>query len=177
MIKVVGGKYRTRNLEVPPHLEVPSKSIVRTGMMNALSMDLPGSICLDLFAGSGALGIEALSRGAKFCFFGEYDATSCEVIRKNLTTLKEGNAKVIHSDFAGVLNNFSDKYDIVFLDPPYAMKDVYKDVPRFLIEKDRISKNGVVVLEYEGEVDAPKELFSRYREYHYGRTKVMILWR
>ena len=57
------------------------------------------------------------------------------------------------------------------------MKDVYKDVPRFLIENDRLTQNGVVVLEYEGEVEAPKELFSRFREYHYGRTKVMILWR
>ena len=177
MIKVVGGKYRTRNLEVPPHLEVPSKSIVRTGMMNALSMDLPGSICLDLFAGSGALGIEALSRGAKFCYFCDMDGSSVDVIKKNLATLKESNAKVIHSDFAGVVNNFSDKYDIVFLDPPYAMKDVYKDVPRFLIENDRLTQNGIVVLEYEGEVEAPKELFSRFREYHYGRTKVMILWR
>ena len=177
MIQVVGGKYRTRNLEDPPHLEVHSKSIVRTGMMNALSMDLPGSICLDLFAGSGALGIEALSRGAKFCYFCDMDGSSVEVIKKNLATLKESNAKAIHSDFAGVLNNFSDKYDIVFLDPPYAMKDVYKDVPRFLIENDRLTQNGVVVLEYEGEVEAPKELFSRFREYHYGRTKVMILWR
>ncbi|MCR5692574.1 MAG: 16S rRNA (guanine(966)-N(2))-methyltransferase RsmD [Bacilli bacterium] len=177
MIKVVGGKYRTRNLEVPPHLEVPSKSIVRTGMMNALSMDLSGSVCLDLFAGSGALGIEALSRGAKFCYFADLDGTSADVIRKNLMTLKENNAKVIHSDFAGVLKNYNDKYDIVFLDPPYAMKDVYKDVPRFLIENDRLSPNGVVVLEYEGEIETPKELFSRVREYHYGRTKVMILWR
>ena len=177
MIKVVGGKYRTRNLEVPPHLEVPSKSIVRTGMMNALTNDLGGSVCLDLFAGSGALGIEALSRGAKYCYFCDLDGSSTDVIKKNLVTLKEENAKVIHSDFAGVLNSFNDKYDIVFLDPPYAMKDVYKDVPRFLIEKDRLTENGIVVLEYEGEVEAPKELFSRFREYHYGRTKVMILWR
>lgn len=177
MIKITSGKYRSRILEVPPHLEVPSKSIVRTGMMNALSQVTEGAVCLDLFAGSGALGIEALSRGAKYCYFVELDRESANTINKNLNTLKEPNGMVFNGDFAGILEKTTEKYDIVFLDPPYKMKDVYKDVPKYLLEHDRLTDNAVVVLEYEGEVDAPKECFSRSKEYHYGRTKVLILWR
>ncbi len=96
MIKVVSGKYRTRNLEVPPHLEVPSKSVVRTGMMNALSMGIPGSVCLDLFAGSGALGIEALSRGAAYCVFCDKDRASIALIKENIKRCgAESKSKVV----------------------------------------------------------------------------------
>lgn len=177
MIKITSGKYRSRVLEVPSYLEVPSKSIVRTGMMNALSTYLEGTVVLDLFGGSGALAIEALSRGAAFAYIGELELEGVKTIERNLSTLKESNARVIHGDYKEILNNYQDKYDVVFLDPPYKMKEVYKEVPEYLLKNDRLSENAIVVLEYEGEIETPKECFSRTKEYHYGRTKVLIMWR
>lgn len=177
MIKITSGKYRSRVLEVPSYLEVPSKSIVRTGMMNALSLYMEGAVVLDLFGGSGALGIEALSRGAKFAYISELELEGVKTIQRNLSTLKESNAMVIHGDYESVLNNYTEKYDIVFLDPPYKMKEVYKEVPEYLLKNDRLTEHAIVVLEYEGEIETPKECFSRVKEYHYGRTKVLIMWR
>ena len=69
MLKVAGGKYRSRLLEVPPLVTVPTKSMVREALANALREKIPGAVVLDMFAGSGALGIEMLSRGAKYAHF------------------------------------------------------------------------------------------------------------
>ncbi|MCR4562722.1 MAG: 16S rRNA (guanine(966)-N(2))-methyltransferase RsmD [Bacilli bacterium] len=176
MIKLVSGKYRSRSIEVPPSVTVPTKSIVRTAILNALTNDVTDARVLDLFAGSGALGFEALSRGARFCQFVDNSAEVVAVLKQNILTLKDNSSNVFYGGYDRYFEvNPGVKFDIVFLDPPYADKDVYANVPAFLIKEEILSENGVVVLEYEGEINPPLELYASNRHYKYGRTHVMIL--
>lgn len=180
MLKITSGKYRSREIEVPPFDTVPTKNMVRTAIGNALTNDLYGASVLDLFAGSGALGIECLSRGAKGCDFVDASKDATKVIEKNLAKLKEPNGTVFCMSFLDFLNSLGvkKKYDVVLLDPPYKEKEFYSEATSLLLEKDLLSSNGVVVIEYEGEEPSfPKEGFKSARTYHYGRTYVSIYWR
>ena len=95
MINVIGGKYRSRVLLTPPSsTTLPTKNMVRGAIFSALG-NLNGAIVLDLFAGSGALGIEALSRGAKEAIFVELDKVAAKVVKDNLDKLKEENGRVL----------------------------------------------------------------------------------
>lgn len=179
MLKIAGGSYRSRIIETPSSLTVPTKSMVREAVANALAMDFRGAEVLDLFAGSGALGLEALSRGAKEAYFVDSAPEAYEVIAKNIASLK-ANGKAFCGDFDAELTSFHQagiRFDIVFLDPPYAMKDVYQSVPERLVKENILSDQGVVVLEFEGEVEPPFSLFRGAKRYHYGRTDVWILRR
>lgn len=179
MLKIAAGQYRSRVIETPQSLTVPTKAMVREAMGNALYQDLQGAVVLDLFAGSGALGLEALSRGAKEAYFVDSSPEAYQVINRNLTSLK-AQGKAFCKDFEQALNDFKKQnlhFDIVFLDPPYARKDIYQSVPKRLLEEDLLSEKAVVVLEFEGEVDAPLSLFVSSKRYHYGRTDVLILRR
>jgi 16S rRNA (guanine(966)-N(2))-methyltransferase RsmD len=178
MIKVSGGIYRSRILATPPTGTVPTKAIVREAMANALQDKIPGADVLDLFAGSGALGIEALSRGAKSCVFVDEAPEAVSVIKGNLASLKEKRGEVIQADFAEGLRLLGGRsFDIVFLDPPYALKDLYATLPARLLEGLYLKPGAAVALEYEGTIEAPKSRFSSFREYNYGRTHVLILRR
>ena len=121
MLKIAGGSYRSRIIETPSSLTVPTKSMVREAVANALAMDFRGAEVLDLFAGSGALGLEALSRGAKEAYFVDSAPEAYEVIAKNIASLK-ANGKAFCGDFDAELTSFHQagiRFDIVFLDPPY----------------------------------------------------------
>jgi 16S rRNA (guanine966-N2)-methyltransferase len=179
MLKIAGGTYRSRVIETPASLTVPTKSMVREAVANALAMDFRGAKVLDLFAGSGALGLEALSRGAEVAYFVDSSPEAFAVIEKNIATLK-AEGKAFCGDFDAELASFKNqglRFDIVFLDPPYAMKDVYRSVPERLVKDDLLSEKGIVVLEFEGEVEPPFSLFQGAKRYHYGRTDVWILRR
>lgn len=177
MLKLVSGKYRSRSIDVPPSVTVPTKSMVRTAIGNALMEDMRGANVLDLFAGSGALGFESLSRGAKHCVFVDASKDAIDVIRKNAALLKETNCDIVFSDYKDALKKMKTQFNIVYLDPPYRMKEVYQDVPRLLLELNLLSDNAAVVLEYEGDIEAPVELFSFSKVYNYGRTHVLLLRR
>jgi len=179
MIRIAAGLYRSRIIETPASLTVPTKSMVREAMENALYQDLQGATVLDLFAGSGALALEALSRGAKEAYFVDSSMEACAVINRNIGTLK-AKGKVFCEDFDKAISDFQAariRFDVVFLDPPYAMKDVYSSVPKDLLERGLLSDKAVVALEFEGEVNAPLSLFTSSKRYHYGRTDVLILRR
>jgi 16S rRNA (guanine966-N2)-methyltransferase len=180
VLKIVSGSYRSRTIDVPSSCTVPSKSIVRTAIANALGQDLLNAKVLDLFAGSGALGIEALSRGAVFCFFNDASVEASVVIKNNLKKLKEDKASVTSFDYRAALTAYAQQeavFDIVFLDPPYSMKEVYATVPNILLDTGLLSPRGVVVLEFEGEITTPSTRFSFAKTYNYGRTKVLVLRR
>lgn len=179
MLKIVSGKYRSREIAVPPSVTVPTKSIVRTGIANALSEFMLGARVLDLFAGSGALGIECLSRGAAYCDFVDSSKEAIETIKANLQKLKETRFSLFESPFDSFLTQQSGGgYDIVLLDPPYKNKDYYLEAVHLLIEKGLLCSESALVLEYEGEApDIDESLFSKVKEYRYGRTKVRICWR
>ncbi len=178
MLKIAAGKYRSRQIEVPSSLEVPTKSIVRTALGNALSEKIIGSKVLDLFAGSGALGIECLSRGASYCDFVDASNEASKTIIDNLKKLKETKASVFCSDFLIFLQQNKNVYDIVLIDPPYAKKDYYAQAVNSLIETKAIREDGVIALEYEGDRPLyPSSYFEKEKDYRYGRSSLTILWR
>ena len=122
-MRIVAGQWRGRRIEAPPGRDVrPTLDRVREAWMSILQHDLPGSRVLDLFAGSGALGLEALSRGAEFADFVENDARTLRVLRENVESLGAAELLEIHRydalKFASKLE--TNVYDIAFADPPYA---------------------------------------------------------
>lgn len=180
MIKIVGGTYRSRIILTPNEGTVPTKSMVREAIFSALSDIIPASSCLDLFAGSGALGIEALSRGAKQTVFVDSEPAAYLVIEKNLMTLKETKGIIIKADYLAALAKLASEkkvFDVIFLDPPYAMKDSYQETVNFVLSHRMLSPNGAVVLEYEGTIPFEESPFLLARHYNYGRTNVLIVRR
>ena len=175
MIQIIGGKYRSRQIQTPDEGTVPTKNRVREALMSAVGDILPGATVLDLFAGSGALGIEALSRGAKKAYFVDSRNLATKVITGNLKTLKEGNGLVFTDDFHSFLRKDGlPKFDLVFLDPPYAEGGYYQEAVSMLLERDLLSEHAAIVMEYERGISVDVSSFARYKEYTYGRTKVLI---
>jgi 16S rRNA (guanine966-N2)-methyltransferase len=122
-LRIIGGQWRSRKLRFPtlPGLR-PTPDRVRETLFNWLAPIISGARCLDLFAGSGALGLEALSRGAANCFFIDNARSAADALRDNLQLLKSTDGSVVQADGIHWLHNAptSDTFHIVFLDPPFA---------------------------------------------------------
>ena len=120
-LRIIGGQWRGRRLPVPeaPGLR-PTPDRVRETLFNWLAPTLAGSTCLDLFSGTGALCLEALSRGAAHATLVEQAAPVVETLRRNIETLKAHNAEVRHADALEFLQGPVTPVDILFLDPPFA---------------------------------------------------------
>jgi 16S rRNA (guanine966-N2)-methyltransferase len=120
-LRVIGGKYRSRLLRVPqrPGLR-PTPDRVRETLFNWLGQDLDGLACLDLFAGSGALGFEAASRGAKHVVMVERERAACDALEVNRRALAASQIEIIKADALRFLRDGRGVYDVVFLDPPFA---------------------------------------------------------
>lgn len=131
-MRVIGGEFRSRRLKTVPGRAVrPTSDRLRETLFNVLGEEVVGKVFLDAYAGCGAVGIEALSRGAARAVFVESDRKAVDVIRENLRALNiEGRAEVIGRQAAGVLGTV--RGDIVFLDPPYAETAEYEKALRVL---------------------------------------------
>lgn len=122
MLRIIGGVWRGRKLRFPASAAIrPTPDRVRETLFNWLATATPGARCLDLFAGSGALGLEALSRGAAHVTFIEQDAAAAEELRTRLHEWRAGDARVLRADALRYLSGEPPQpFDIVFLDPPFA---------------------------------------------------------
>ncbi len=134
-MRIVAGRWRGRRISAPPGSRVrPTLDRVREAWMSILQLDLPSARVLDLYAGSGALGLEALSRGAVTADFVEKDPKSLRVLRENIDALGALNVATIHRKsalpFAEALGVLA--YDIAFADPPYATADAAKLAERWI---------------------------------------------
>jgi 16S rRNA (guanine966-N2)-methyltransferase len=126
-VRIIGGKHRGRKVSFPPIADLrPTPDRVRETLFNWLNPGLPQSRCLDLFAGSGVLGLEALSRGAEFVVFVEKNPTAADSIQTNADTFHETAFQIIHGNVLSwleaqtqVLKTKENTFDVVFLDPPY----------------------------------------------------------
>ena len=118
-MKIISGIYKGRNI-LGYNIDGtrPTQDRIKENLFNSINFLLEDKIVLDLFSGSGNLGIEALSRGAKYAYFVDNSKKSIDIIKKNINNLNINNCKVIFNDYKKVLNSI-DKVDIVFLDPPY----------------------------------------------------------
>ena len=134
-LRIIGGQWRSRRLPFPEEDGLrPTGDRLRETLFNWLMHDIDGAICLDLFAGSGALGLEALSRGAGQVTFIEKSLSAANQITANLRTLDSSQGKVICKDAFHFLQDCEEQYDIIFVDPPFA-KDFWEEVISLLASK------------------------------------------
>lgn len=148
LVRIIAGTHRARRLPVLVHEGLrPTGDRVKETLFNWLMSDVEGSVCLDMYAGSGSLGIEALSRGAKHVVFIEQERTVSQQITDNLITLRElDNAKVINQSALSTDLADSGPFDIVFIDPPFG-KDMVKTSIEKLINESKLSKNAHIYIE------------------------------
>ncbi len=176
-MRVISGKARGVNLKTPDGMTTrPTADRVKEALFSILQFDLPGARILDLFGGTGQLGIEALSRGAKSAVFVDAGEPACKLIRENLKrTGMESNAKVIRSDYLTYLNGCKELFDIVFLDPPYAEVFLENSLKK-LTEIDILHSGGIIVSERPvgKALDLEFSGFIRSRDYKYGHTLLTL---
>ena len=166
-MRIVAGRYRGRKLTPPSDDSVrPTTDRIKETVFNILQWDVEGARVLDLFAGSGALGIECLSRGAAEVVFADNSPASVALIRQNLKGI-EGSYRVLTADFTGVLRSGEDKFDLIFIDPPYksGLGELAVDAA---FDLGRVAEGGTVVYEHSSELP-----FKCAREDVKVRTKVM----
>ena len=175
MIRITGGINRSRLLETPNvSTTKPTMDKVRAGVFSALGLSVEGAKVLDLFAGSGSYGFEALSRGASHVTFVDLSPVSVDIIKKNAASLKEENVTIIQDDVLSFLEQNPQEFSIIFVDPPYKL-DIYENVVKMLIRRNLLSNNAIIVLESERELNIDESLFSKVKLYKYGLAKVYIL--
>ena len=175
MIRITGGEYRSRLLETPnTGLTKPTMDKVRAAVFSALGDLVNGASVLDLFAGSGSYGFEALSRGANRATFVDSSLEAIKVIKKNAESLKAQEVSIVNSDVLRFLEQNSQDFSIIFVDPPYKLQ-VYEDIVNIVISKKILKENGALVLESEKELNIDESLFKSVRFYKYGLAKIYIL--
>lgn len=153
----------------------PTTDRVKESIFNIIQSFVPGSACLDMFAGSGAMSMEALSRGARRAVLVDADKRSVDIIKKNVTSLKFSEyCDIINMSCFDYMDKAKEKFDIIFLDPPYNM-DFIETALRGILEHDILADEGIIVLESDG-TDFHDEYasLSVYRQRKYGRTYITV---
>ena len=181
-MRIVGGKYRHRNIIYPDdatHTR-PTKDRVREAIFSALG-DISGAHVLDLYAGSGAMGIEALSRGAIHTTFVDISPIAIKTIKENIASLKISNNEydIIKNKDVLAIEQFKEKglkFDLIILDPPYE-EGKYEEIVKKLNDNDLLSKNAVIVMEANRRIKLENIDYVKNKEYHYGEIMVFIYWR
>lgn len=176
-MRVITGKARGVQLKTPDGMATrPTADRVKEALFSILQFELPGARVLDLFGGTGQLGIEALSRGADSAVFVDAREEACALIRENLKRTKlSPQGKVVHSDYLAYLNRCKEQFDMIFLDPPYAEEFLEKSILR-ITEIDILRSNGIIIAERPIGKELPWEFegFVRSRDYKYGKTLLTI---
>ncbi len=174
-MRIITGLAKGKRLVTPEGLDVrPTPEKVKEGLFSAIQFDIEGRRVLDLFAGSGQLGLETVSRGAESAVLVDNSAASIKIIRKNLESCGfEDKVRVVQSDYASFCAACRDTFDIVFLDPPYAAGLL---VPALKAVLPLVSDYGFVVCEHPPEVKVPEEIggFCVDRTYRYGKVNLTL---
>ena len=176
-MRVITGTARGKQLKELPGLDTrPTLARVKEGLFNVIQFDIEGRRVLDLFAGTGQLGIECLSRGAAFCDFVDAAPAAMKIIRDTVTACRLAPKAAFHQkDFAAFLAGARGKYDLVFLDPPYASGNLERALER-ITAIDIVSGNGIIVCESPEEYALPElpAPYEKGREYRYGKVKLTL---
>jgi len=174
MLRVVGGTYKSRKIkEVKSDLTRPTTDRNKEALFNILGQYFDGGKLLDLFSGSGAIGIEALSRGFDEVDFVEKNILAFKTIEENLNTLNIGPcAKVFKQDVFSFLKETKNTYDIIFADPPYALNK-YDEILEIIVARQLLHKDGIIIFEADRntELVESNNTIVKYREKIIGNTK------
>lgn len=179
-MRVITGEYGGRRLKaVPGESTRPTTDKIKESLFNMIGPYFDGGNCLDLFAGSGGLAIEAVSRGMDKAVLIDKAPAAIKVIQENIAVTKEEEKfKVIRGDAARVINNLKSEqqvFDLVFLDPPYAKQQIVSQIEA-LLDNNMLSPEALIVCEVDKKVDLPETIKRAqvYKSAEYGITKIMI---
>lgn len=179
-MRVITGSARGRRLKELKGMETrPTTDKVKESIFNCIQFDLEDARVLDLFAGTGQLGIEALSRGAGSAVFVDQRADAAKLVRENLDLCGFAqNAQVVCGEAMGYLASLRTKFDIILLDPPYAA-DLLERAIAHIAKFDILSPHGIIVAESPANKSLPalSAPYGIYREYRYGQIKVTVYHR
>ena len=172
-MRIIGGKYKSRVLAEFPGTDVrPTGDRVKESLFNILSLKIGGARVLDLFCGSGALGLECLSRGAKEAVFNDFSSESIRLLEKNMKALgvvKGAEGKVYTLDFSVCLDGLKGGFDLIFLDPPYRFKYGVPALEK-IARRGLLNENGIAVYERDKPFEERIDGLEKYDERRYGRT-------
>ena len=173
-MRVITGTARGRRLKTPDNDAIrPTTDNVKESLFNILQFDIEGRQVLDLFAGTGQLGIECLSRGAAGVTFVDRDRDAVRLIRENLKSCSL-TAPVLQEDALHFLDR-GKRFDLIFVDPPYD-SDLYEPVLEKINSVDILSDGGIIICEARRERDLPEmpAPYHKSREYRYGKVKLCL---
>lgn len=173
-MRVISGKYKGKNIQ-GFNIEGtrPTMDRVKESVFGIIQNELKNSICLDLFAGSGSLGIEALSNGATTCIFVEKNKEMVKILKGNLNNIE--HSEILNIDYLDALNRFikdNVKFDIIFLDPPYKL-NLINSILDIIYDNKLLNNNGIVVCEYENE-EVKNDKLRLIKDKNYGSKRVNI---
>lgn len=181
-MRVIAGKYKGRILRTVPDNSVrPATDKVKGAIFNVMQsrINWSQSQVLDLFAGSGSVGIEALSRGAKKVVFVESSRSAVQYLKANLESITTNgnandalNAQVVHGDVYQFIQSLHRQYDVIFADPPYALESL-PDLPNTIFERNLVADDGYLIIEHPKNFEFhPGSDWEIAVQKNYGRTSV-----
>lgn len=174
-MRVITGAARGRKLFTPDGMDIrPTADKVKEAIFSIIQFDIEGRRALDLFAGTGQLGIEALSRGAESCVFVDESRAAIKLIEKNIQITGLQGAKVAQAEAMSFLSS-SEKYDLIFLDPPYS-KSLLENALERISAFDKLSSGGIIICEYPVGKELPEmqEPYGKLKTYKYGKITITV---
>ncbi len=177
-MRVISGKYRRTILNGYDIEGIrPTMDKVKESLFAMINDSLRDSICLDLFSGTGSLGIEALSNYSKYVYFVDKMKSSIDITKSNLSKIDSNDYEIINDNYTSALKNFSNKgikFDIIFIDPPYG-KIKIKEVIDEILKYDILNSNALLVCEYENEtLEENYGCLELIKDRKYGKTFIKI---
>lgn len=173
-MRIISGKYKGKNLK-GDNIDGtrPTMDRIKESLFGSIQNNIKESICLDLFAGSGSLGLEAISNGATSCYLVDKNKEVIKILQENIKGFEE-EISLINDDYQNALNNFKNnkiKFDIIFLDPPYNLNLIGPAIKK-IEEYNLLNENGLLVCEYETELFNSN--YKIIKEKKYGNKKIII---
>ena len=177
-MRVVTGTARGMKLLEPEGMDIrPTTDVVKEALFNIIQFDIEGRRVLDLFAGTGQLGIEALSRGAASAVFVDQSKAAVKLVKANLEKTRLTGGKVVQGDSISYLSG-PEKFDLVFLDPPYD-SGLLENALKKLFAFDKLHTGGIIVCESSAEkqLPEPEAPYALLKSYRYGKVKLTLFTR
>lgn len=176
-MRIIAGDFKGRRLEAPENYDIrPTTDKVKEALFSIIAPNLADSVCVDLFSGTGNLGLEAISRGAEKCYFCDNSRTSIGIISRNIKHCQaEEYSTVYGCDFRRALDRINEKVDIFFLDPPYE-DGLYEEAFKLIKSRDLLAEDGIIVAEHRKHQEFPEEIsgFELIKQRKYGHIVLSI---